>query len=113
MSIRYLALSVAFLTTQVQAADPFAAGRRIVEQGTAHATPPCTSCHGQDLRGGMAVGPPSIAGRQADFIVARLDHYASPEGHNPMMKQVATSLTQERSDVARFIQTLPLGWSKQ
>ena len=40
-------------------------------------------------------GRPStpIAGLPAAYIEARLKHYESPEGHNALMRQAATSLS--------------------
>jgi cytochrome c553 len=82
-------------------------GRRIVQQGSAGGAPACVSCHGPKLLGNTAIGSPPIAGRPADYIVARLDHYAGPTGHNAMMRQVATALTpDERQAVAQYISTL-------
>jgi cytochrome c553 len=83
-------------------------GRNIVEHGSLGGAPACASCHGSNLQGGDAIKAPSIAGKPAAYIVARLDHYASPEGHNAMMKQVANALSiSERQAVATYISYLP------
>jgi cytochrome c553 len=38
----------------------------------------------------------------------RLTHYAGPNGHNPLMRQVATALsTPERQAVASYLSSLP------
>lgn len=82
-------------------------GREIAERGTPAGVPACTTCHGPDLRGNAAVSAPSIAGKQAAFILARLEHYAGPDGHNPLMRQVATTLTPtDREAVAGYLATL-------
>lgn len=79
-------------------------GKHIAEQGSADGAPPCVSCHGAHLEGNSAVGAPSLAGRQKEFILARLAHYAGPDGHNPLMKPIALSLKpQERAAVAGYI----------
>jgi len=83
-------------------------GHGIVEQGSAGGAPACVSCHGPQLQGNDAIHAPAIAGKPAPFIVARLDHYASPAGHNPLMKQVASALSEaERQAVASYISHLP------
>lgn len=80
-----------------------AAGRKIVMMGTPSGAPPCSACHGTHLEGNTALKVPALAGKPADFIVARLEHYASPEGHNAQMRQVATALTtMERAQVAAY-----------
>lgn len=81
-------------------------GRQIVEQGSVGGAPACASCHGPLLQGNQAIKAPALAGRPADYIIARLDHYASPQGHNAAMKQVATALSpSERAVVAHYIAT--------
>ncbi len=53
-------------------------------------------------------GAPAIAGLSQSKILERLAHYASPQGHNPSMRMVATALTDpERQAVAAYIATLP------
>jgi cytochrome c553 len=90
------------------AASPAIDGHHIVEQGSSAGAPPCTSCHGLQLQGNAAIKAPSLAGKPAAYIVMRLDHYASPEGHNAMMKQVANALSSaERQAVANYIAGLP------
>lgn len=101
-----LMLFVTFLP--LVAAAPAPDGRSIVEHGNANGAPPCSSCHGSRLEGNPAIHAPAIAGLPAATIVGRLDHYASPEGHNPLMKQVATALSHpEREAVAGYIARLP------
>jgi cytochrome c553 len=90
------------------AASPAPDGRAIVEQGSVGGAAPCSSCHGANLGGNAAIHAPAIAGLPAATIVGRLDHYASPQGHNALMKQVATALTPpERVAVAGYISRLP------
>ncbi len=97
-----LILSLTFLP--LLAASPSPNGRSIVEHGNAHGAPPCSSCHGSGLDGNPAIHAPALAGRPAATIVARLEHYASPQGHNALMRQVATALSSsERQAVATYI----------
>ena len=88
-----------------QAADtPAALGARIAAQGSPSGAPACAACHGVQLHGTPALKAPGIAGLSSAFILSRLDHYAGPQGHNPSMKQVATSLTPaERKAVAAYL----------
>ena len=97
-----------FTILPLVAAAPAPDGRDIVEHGSAGGAPPCSSCHGAKLDGNPAIHAPAIAGLPAATIVGRLDHYASPEGHNALMKQVATALSHpEREAVAGYISRLP------
>ncbi|WP_333838874.1 c-type cytochrome [Novosphingobium sp.] len=80
-----------------------AVGRRIAMMGAPSGAPPCSACHGTHLEGNPALKVPALAGKPADFIVARLEHYAGPDGHNAQMRQVATALTtMERAQVAAY-----------
>jgi thiosulfate dehydrogenase len=82
-------------------------GKRIAENGTA-GSPPCQSCHGAHYGGSPALHVPAIAGLDASFILRRLDHYGSPEGHNASMKAVALALApEERRAVAAYLSALP------
>ena len=90
------------------AASPSSQGRSIVEQGNARGAPPCSSCHGPTLDGNPAIHAPAIAGLPAARVMERLEHYASPQGHNASMKQVASALsTSERKAVATYLAGLP------
>jgi cytochrome c553 len=85
-------------------------GKSIAEQGNGQGAPPCSSCHGATYEGDPAIKAPALAGLPADYIVARLTHYASPEGHNPSMKLVATALSpSERVAVATYLASLKSG----
>jgi mono/diheme cytochrome c family protein len=41
----------------------------------------CSSCHGLNFHGSPAIGAPALAGLPAAAILARLAHYAGPDGH--------------------------------
>jgi len=82
-------------------------GHAIAIHGNGHGAMACSTCHGQNFQGNAAVRAPALAGLPATTILARLAHYASPEGHNAMMRQVATSLTPtERQAVAAYLASL-------
>jgi cytochrome c553 len=101
-------LPIFFTFLWLVAASPSPDGRRIVEQGNANGAPPCASCHGPTLDGNPAIHAPAIAGLPAAMVLARLEHYASPQGHNASMKQVASALsTSERKAIATFLAGLP------
>lgn len=95
------------------AREPATGGKSIVESGSSHGAPACVSCHGAALQGNEAIKAPALAGRPAAYILARLGHYAGPDGHNPMMKQVATALSPAESKaVASYIAGLAPGAGK-
>ena len=79
------------------AAAPAPDGKIIAEQGAGRGVAACSSCHGPGYQGVSALKAPPIAGLPAAYIAARLKHYASPEGHNALMRQVATSLTSDET----------------
>jgi cytochrome c553 len=90
------------------AAAPLPDGRKIAEQGAAKGAAACSSCHGPTYQGNPALHAPPIAGLPAAYIEARLKHYASPEGHNALMRQVATSLSPaEARAVAAYLSKQP------
>ena len=90
------------------AAPPSLSGQAIAHNGNGRDAPACESCHGAHLQGQPAIKAPALAGRPADFILARLAHYASPQGHNATMKGVALALAPaERQAVAAYISHLP------
>ena len=96
------AVLVASATAAVQG------GQKIAEHGSSAGAPPCASCHGHQFKGDPSIGSPSIAGLPASFIVQRLDHYAGPDGHNAIMRQVASSLSPaERRQVAAYLSSFP------
>jgi cytochrome c553 len=89
------------------AASASSIGQAIAEQGNSQGAPPCSSCHGSSYQGNPAIKAPALAGLSSGYIVARLAHYASAEGHNPSMKQVATALSpSDRQAVAAYLSSL-------
>jgi cytochrome c553 len=99
-----LALAGVILT----AAGPSPQGMDIVEHGSANGAPACMSCHGAKLEGNAALKAPALAGLPAATVLARLAHYAGPDGHNATMRAVATALDQsKRTAVANYIASLP------
>ena len=92
------------------AAAPPPDGKTIAEQGNGGGAAACSSCHAPSYQGMSALKAPPIAGLPAAFIEARLKHYASPQGHNALMRQVATSLTpDETRAVADYLSKQPKG----
>ena len=90
------------------AVSPTVAGQAIAQNGNGHGAGPCEACHGAHLEGNPGIKAPPLAGKPAAYILQRLAHYASPQGHNASMKMVATSLTPtERQAVAAYISRLP------
>jgi cytochrome c553 len=104
MPLTGLALAGLMLT----AAAPVSQGMDIVEHGTGSEASACMSCHGAKLEGNPALKAPALAGLPAATVLARLAHYAGPDGHNAAMRAVATALNQpERTAVANYIASLP------
>jgi cytochrome c553 len=84
-------------------------GTEIAHHGNGDGAPACTSCHGEHFQGEPTLKAPALAGLPAAFILSRLAHYAGPDGHNPLMRQVATSLSpEEREAVADYLSSLPI-----
>ena len=82
-------------------------GSQIAHDGNGHGAPACIACHGEQLEGNAALKTPALAGLPAEFILSRLAHYSSPQGHNAMMRQVATALgPDERQAVATYLASL-------
>ena len=83
-------------------------GSIIAHNGNGHGALPCVVCHGQHFQGTPAVHVPALAGLPTATILARLAHYAGPNGHNAAMRQVATALSPaERRAVAGYLAGLP------
>jgi thiosulfate dehydrogenase len=83
-------------------------GSTIAHDGNGNGAMACVSCHGQRFQGNLAIGAPALAGLPDVKILERLTHYAGPNGHNPLMRQVATALsTPERQAVASYLSSLP------
>jgi cytochrome c553 len=100
-----LVLVAVALGTPCSAATPN--GNDIAHQGVG-TVPACTACHGLAFQGQPAIKAPALAGLPSAFIIARLEHYAGPTGHNATMRAVAQGLTNaERQAVAEYLATLP------
>jgi cytochrome c553 len=83
-------------------------GTEIAHHGNDNGAPSCTTCHGERFQGEPTLKAPALAGLPGAFIVSRLAHYAGPDGHNALMRQVATALSpEERKAVAAYLSTLP------
>lgn len=103
--IGWVALALASAYAGVARAAPD--GEAIALQGNGQ-VPACASCHGPAFEGQPQLKAPALAGRSASFIVARLVHYAGPDGHNPTMRAVASGLTDaERRAVADYLARWP------
>jgi cytochrome c553 len=90
------------LGSAVAGTDPI--GLQIARTGNGHGASACITCHGKQLEGDAALNTPALAGLPAEFILSRLAHYSSPQGHNAMMRQVATALSsEERHAVATYL----------
>ena len=82
-------------------------GSQIAHNGNGHGAPACIACHGEQLEGDAVLKTPALAGLPAEFILSRLAHYSGPQGHNAMMRQVATALgSDERQAVAAYLASL-------
>jgi cytochrome c553 len=79
--LRTALIAIIVTSSTVTGASPEIDGHHITEQGSPRGAPPCTSCHGARLQGNEAIKAPALAGKSAAYIVARLDHYASPDSH--------------------------------
>lgn len=75
---------------------------------TAIAGPPpqvavCAACHGADGLGNQAAGYPALAGLPAPYIARQLDAFVQGTRINPVMKQMAGTLTPaQRKQVAGY-----------
>jgi thiosulfate dehydrogenase len=90
------------------AAGTSSTGREIAHQGSDNGAPACAGCHGDHFQGDPRMKAPALAGLPAAFILSRLAHYAGPDGHNALMRQVATALSPEqREAAAAYLSSLP------
>lgn len=83
------------------------AGSKIFHDGIpAQQVPPCQSCHGPKAHGhGMF---PRLASQHAAYIVKQLQTFQRVLRKNPLMQNVAHSLTgQQMEEVAAYLQSLP------
>ena len=83
-------------------------GSIIAHDGNGDGALACVVCHGQRFQGTAAIRAPALAGLPTATILARLAHFAGPNGHNAAMRQVATALSPaERRAVAGYLAGLP------
>lgn len=83
-------------------------GSIIAHSGNGHGALACVVCHGQHFQGTPGLHAPALAGLPMAKILARLAHYAGPNGHNAAMRQEATALSPaERRAVASYLAGLP------
>lgn len=92
----------------LMAMAPAPDGRSIAHNGDGHGAPACIVCHGANFQGSPAIRAPALAGLPQATILDKLAHYAGPDGHNAMMRQVTTALSQpKRQAVATYLSSLP------
>jgi cytochrome c553 len=71
-------------------------GETIMTHGAANPSAmPCITCHGPDGKGMPAAGFPRLAGLPADYIGKQLRDFRSGARDNPVMKPIATALSDE------------------
>jgi cytochrome c553 len=58
--------------------------------------PPCTACHGAHGEGVAAAHVPRLTGQSAEYLKKQLDDYASGARDNPIMRNFAKALSEER-----------------
>jgi len=82
-------------------------GREIYEKGVeASGVPACSACHGPDAHG--IADFPRLAGQHAQYVMKQLASFQNNMRNVAVMHGVATGLkTEEMSEVAAFIETLP------
>ena len=80
------------------------AGKKIADQGAAHASAvACASCHGADGGGNDVSGFPRLAGLDAAYLEKQLQSYRDGSNRNPVMASMASSLSaDEVRDVAAY-----------
>jgi cytochrome c553 len=93
------------LSLNVSAAD----APTIAAQGNGKGAAPCQSCHGPDGGGQAAAGFPRLAGLNAAYLRRQLDAFASGTRENPVMKPMATALSEEeRRAMSDYYSKLPI-----
>ncbi len=89
------------------AAGDVARGKTISMQGNGAGAIACMVCHGPDGKGNAAAGFPHIAGLNAGYLGKQLHDYASETRKNPVMKPMASSMTDDDiSAVAAYYESL-------
>jgi cytochrome c553 len=58
--------------------------------------PTCTACHGANGEGMAAAHVPRLTGQSAEYLQKQLDDYASGARDNPIMRNFAKELSEER-----------------
>jgi len=68
----------------------------------------CITCHGPDAMGMAAGGFPRLAGLPESYLTRRLQDFRQGEHDNPIMKPLASALTEEESEaVSHYLASLP------
>jgi cytochrome c553 len=81
----------------------------IAAQGNGKGAAACQSCHGSEGGGQEAAGFPRLAGLNAAYLRRQLDAFASGTRENPVMRPMATALSQdERQAMADYYSKLPV-----
>jgi cytochrome c553 len=69
----------------------------------------CTGCHGADGNGGADPTWPKLAGQTPEYIVAQLQRFKSGARENPIMKGMASALSEaDMQDIAAYYSTQSL-----
>ena len=87
MTIRFAAYAIATML-----ALPALAASGVADIGRKKSEP-CKACHGE---AGISASPdfPNLAGQNADYLVAALNHYKNGKRKNPIMQGQVANLTQ-------------------
>ena len=81
----------------------------IAARGLENNIAPCSSCHGANGEGNTATGFPRLAGLGAPYLEAQLNAYASGARDNPVMKPIASALSEDqRGAMARYYSELSI-----
>lgn len=88
------------------------AGTALAARGDAAAgankAKPCAACHGTDFNATADGQYPRLAGQYPDYIARVLHEYKDGGRSNPIMKGMATPLSdQDIADIAAYVSTLP------
>lgn len=100
-----LIVALAWLPPMTMATDAGA----IANHGNDQGAPACVACHGADGAGQSAAGFPRLAGLNAAYLQRQLDDFASGTRDNPVMKPVATALSEaERKALGEYYSKMPI-----